>query len=299
MSSPIPLDDTVSTSISAAPRARDRIRPVKERTSRSQPRIAAAAKMSSGRSKPKFSGDRAMLALQRELARDPDLIPAPSSGGAGVIGPLLIRLCSVTALAALVAWAVISFSAVKKTAEVIPAATSASAIASNHGNAVDVQPLRLRPALSQAAEAPSQVSKSTALTVARADAESATPATVAVTPPAASENPDMAPPPQPANNRQVLRLDSEEIATLLKRGGELLAHGDLAAARLVFRRAAEAGSADGALALGTTFDPAVLQRLGTIGAAANLARARKWYERAAELGSSTASQQLAGLAEAR
>jgi len=296
MSSPIPLDDTVSTSISAAPRARDRIRPVKERTSRSQPRIAAAAKMSSRRSKPKFSGDRAMLALQRELARDPDLIPAPSSGGAGVIGPLLIRLCSVTALAALVAWAVISFSAVKKTAEVIPAATSASAIASNHGNAVDVQPLRLRPALSQAAEAPSQASKSTALTVARADA---TPATVAVTPPAASESPDMAPPPQPANNRQVLRLDSEEIATLLKRGGELLAHGDLAAARLVFRRAAEAGSADGALALGTTFDPAVLQRLGTIGAAADLARARKWYERAAELGSSTASQQLAGLAEAR
>ena len=96
-----------------------------------------------------------------------------------------------------------------------------------------------------------------------------------------------------------MRLDSEEIATLLKRGGELLAHGDLAAARLVFRRAAEAGSADGALALGTTFDPAVLQRLGTIGAAADLARARKWYERAAELGSSTASQQLAGLAEAR
>ena len=50
-----------------------------------------------------------MLALQRELARDPDLIPAPSSGGAGVIGPLLIRLCSVTALAALVAWGHILF----------------------------------------------------------------------------------------------------------------------------------------------------------------------------------------------
>ena len=82
-----------------------------------------------------------------------------------------------------------------------------------------------------------------ALRVARADAESVTPANVAVTPPAASESPDMA--------------------------------------------------------LGTTFDPAVLQRLGTIGAAADLARARKWYERAAELGSSTASQQLAGLAEAR
>jgi TPR repeat protein len=109
----------------------------------------------------------------------------------------------------------------------------------------------------------------------------------------------MAPPPQPANDRKVLWLDSEEIAVLLKRGGELLAHGDLAAARLVFRRAADAGSADGALALGTTFDPVVLQRLGAIGAVPDLAQARQWYRRAAELGSSAAKQQLAGLGDTR
>jgi hypothetical protein len=167
-------------------------------------------------------------------------------------------------------------------------------IASNLANLADVQPLRLRP--SQTTDAPPRVSTLQAVTVATADAEAATPAIVPA--PAASESPAMAAPPQRANDRQALRLDSEEIAILVKRGSDLLANGDLAAARLLFRRAAEAGSAEGALALGTTFDPVVLQRLGAIGAAADPAQARQWYQRAAELGSSTASQQLAGLADA-
>jgi TPR repeat protein len=96
-----------------------------------------------------------------------------------------------------------------------------------------------------------------------------------------------------------LRLDSEEIAILVKRGNDFLADGDIAAARLLLRRAAEAGSAEGALALGTTFDPIALKRLGAIGAIADLAQARQWYQCAAELGSSAASQQLAGLADLR
>ena len=96
-----------------------------------------------------------------------------------------------------------------------------------------------------------------------------------------------------------MRLDNEEMATLIKRGKDLLANGDLAAARLLLRRAAEAGSAEGALMLGTTFDPVALQRLGAIGARPDLAKARQWYQRAAELGSSAASQQLAGLADGR
>ena len=53
--------------------------------------------------------------------------------------------------------------------------------------------------------------------------------------------------------------------------------GDLAAARLLLRRAAEAGSAEAALALGATFDPLVIRRLGAIGAAPDAAQARKWY----------------------
>ena len=45
---------------------------------------------------------------------------------------------------------------------------------------------------------------------------------------------------------------------LLKRGKEFLADGDLVYARLLLRRAAEGGSAEAALVLGTTFDPLVI-----------------------------------------
>src|ERR1700674_2461557 len=61
------------------------------------------------------------------------------------------------------------------------------------------------------------------------------------------------------------QLDPDEIAPLLKRGDELIASGDLAAARLVLRRAAEAGNARAAFALAGTYDPSVLERLGVHG----------------------------------
>jgi TPR repeat protein len=86
---------------------------------------------------------------------------------------------------------------------------------------------------------------------------------------------------------------------LVKRGNDFLGNGDLAAARLLFRRAAEGGSAEGALALGATFDPVVMQRLGAVGTAPDVTLARQWYQRAIELGSATASQRLAGLQASR
>jgi hypothetical protein len=96
----------------------------------------------------------------------------------------------------------------------------------------------------------------------------------------------------------VAQLDSDELEMLLKRGKEFLADGDLASARLLLRRAAEGGSAEAALVLGTTFDPLVIQRLGVLGAHPDIGKARQWYQRAAELGSNTASQRLARLAAA-
>jgi len=101
------------------------------------------------------------------------------------------------------------------------------------------------------------------------------------------------------DNRPTVRLDSGELEMLVKRGNEFIANGDLAAARLLLRRGAEAGSAEAALALGATFDPVVMQRLGAIGTTPDIAQARQWYQRAAELGSSAASQRLAGLDAAR
>jgi hypothetical protein len=253
--------------------------------------------MSAKKSKPTFRGDRAMLEMQCQLALDPDLIPEPPCEGVAVIRPLLIRLCSVSALAVFVAWGLVSYSGLKKTAEQAPVSTPA--IAGNQANVVDVQSLRLRPTIVQAATS-TRDDKSQPVRIATADAEAAAPAPQSVTALPSADTAAMPPtPPQRASERRPVRLDSEEIDVLIKRGKDLLGDGDVAAARLLLRRAAEAGSAEAAFTLGTTFDPVSLQRLGAIGAIADLAQARQWYQRAAELGSSAASQQLAGLGDAR
>jgi TPR repeat protein len=91
-------------------------------------------------------------------------------------------------------------------------------------------------------------------------------------------------------------LDAKEIATLVNRGTDSLKSGDVSSARLLLRRAAEAGSASAALMLGSTFDPLFIQQLGTIGVVPDVAQARKWYEQAVALGSEAASQRIANLA---
>ena len=96
---------------------------------------------------------------------------------------------------------------------------------------------------------------------------------------------------------RTLRLEPDEMAKLVMRSEEALKNGDLSSARLLLRRAAEAGSAPAAFALGATYDPRVINQLGTIGAVADAAQARAWYEKAVELGSLDASQRLEQLAQ--
>jgi hypothetical protein len=93
------------------------------------------------------------------------------------------------------------------------------------------------------------------------------------------------------------RINDEEMANLLASGRAFLIIGDVTAARLAFRRAAESGDAQAALALGGTFDPLVLKGLGSVGVAADLAKARGWYQKAAELGSRDAPQRLNQIAQ--
>jgi hypothetical protein len=88
------------------------------------------------------------------------------------------------------------------------------------------------------------------------------------------------------------RINDEETATRLASGRTFLIIGDVTAARLAFRRAAERGDAQAALALGGTFDPLVLKSLGAVGVAADPAQALGWYQKAAELGSRDAPQRL-------
>jgi hypothetical protein len=100
----------------------------------------------------------------------------------------------------------------------------------------------------------------------------------------------------PPASTAVRTLDPEDIKLLMKKGEQFIAAGDLATARLVFRRASEAGDATATLAMGATYDPIVLAKLGVLGMSADAGKARSWYEKAEELGSSEASRRLELLA---
>ncbi len=78
----------------------------------------------------------------------------------------------------------------------------------------------------------------------------------------------------------------------INRGNEQLGQGNVAAARLFYQRAAEAGLAQGALALAATYDPAELARIGARFVQPDMQAARSWYERARELGATEAEEKL-------
>jgi hypothetical protein len=113
--------------------------------------------------------------------------------------------------------------------------------------------------------------------------------------PPTSAPPVSAPPASSATPRPP-QLDREQIAILVERGKHFIASGDLAAARVVLRRAAESKDAEAALALGSTYDPLILRELKTFGFAPDLVMARGWYEKAKELGSEEAQRRIQILA---
>jgi hypothetical protein len=98
----------------------------------------------------------------------------------------------------------------------------------------------------------------------------------------------------------IRQLDQDEVADLVRRGTDFINRGDLASARLVLQRAAEAGDPQAALLLAGTYDPILLEKVGIQGFARDIvegfapdaALARTWYERAKELGSPEAVRRL-------
>jgi hypothetical protein len=94
-------------------------------------------------------------------------------------------------------------------------------------------------------------------------------------------------PPSPA-----YRLSPEEVAASLKRGQDLQASGDLAAARLVFQHLAEVGNADAARALAKIYDPVAQEKAQAYGFASDPELAKYWYEKARDYESSGAQRQL-------
>jgi hypothetical protein len=232
-----------------------------------------------------FSGDRAMVKLQRQLALDPDAVPEPPVDDIQSLWPMALRLCAVAGVAAAVAWLVISLPGARLLRHDVVHAD------------IQVPP--------PVADTPKQDPLRTPAAAGLLLQHGLTEANASPAPAEAMPAPAPAPAPQlttalPSNDAAVtppvsLSLAPDEIAMLLKRGKDAFSTGDLAAARLLLRRAAEAGSSEAALALGATFDPLVIRRLGAIGAAPDAAQARQWYQKAVALGSPTASQPLAQL----
>jgi hypothetical protein len=147
---------------------------------------------------------------------------------------------------------------------------------------------------------PGAVGTSQASNVQIAGTDRALPATTAVSPTRAEiaaafqtalqgqseiRQPPAAPPPP-------RRLDADELATLLKRAKALIATGDIASARLLLERAADAQEAGAALILARTYDPAVLGTPDARSIAPDPAAALIWYRRAAQFGSQDAQQRL-------
>ena len=249
-----------------------------------------------------FSGDRAVLEMQRRLALDPDSIPEPppSFSNGATIGRVALRIFSASGAAALIAWALVSAPGARLLGQLLgqqfTAATSLAAPTFSATNAQEPaasapvrRPDRSRPKLlgqRSAYEPPERSFLAMPTIVAVAEA--------------AERVPEVAPPvpvpsSQPAAAAAVTRqLDGEEIKSLLARGDALIASGDLASARLVLRRAAEAGNARAAFVLGSTYDPNVWH--GSQGFAADAALARLWYERARQFGSADAPLRLQQLA---
>jgi len=155
------------------------------------------------------------------------------------------------------------------------------------------------------ADEPAAASTETALASALPDDIAATKSATAAAPiiakveptqpdttPAANPAPAASPAPEP---QRAPSMPQDEIASLLKRGQDLIAAGDIASARLLLTLVAEAGNAEASFTLAGTFDPAVLAKLPAIGVRADPEKARTWYARAAEQGSLEARQHLQAL----
>jgi len=126
----------------------------------------------------------------------------------------------------------------------------------------------------------------------------------ASSPPQAATSPPPAAAPSPPEPQSTvtssqppptITLSQDEIASLMQRGRDLIAAGDVASARLVLTHLADAGVAEASFVLACTFDSSVLENLRVVGVKPDPAKALAWYSRAAEQGSMEAKQHLQAL----
>jgi len=124
--------------------------------------------------------------------------------------------------------------------------------------------------------------------------------TPAASPPdSAAEVRPAAPAPRAAAPPAVSSAGNPALAeAMIRRADALLQRGDVSAARLLYERAAAAGSGRAATAMGKTFDPAFLAGIGAVGLSADPTLASTWYQRALLLGDDEARVRLQSLGSA-
>jgi hypothetical protein len=263
-----------------------------------------------------FEGDLALRELRARPSLDPDSVPEPPVVGSRKSSySLLGRLVGAGALAGLAALFMIGTApgslrgpanAVEEGAQpfwsrlvgasvVREALTPPKPIEQRRAEPAD----RPVPMMERFAAATPAAAAPPATAIPQAQAQAQVQAQVAEPPalPAPVAPPVVAAP--PAFSPPVRTLDRDEIAALYRRGEQLIQQGDIAAARLMFARAAEVGDPRSALALGASYDPDVLRKLGVLGVAADAALAREWYSKASGFGSREAAQRIDLLALGR
>jgi hypothetical protein len=90
--------------------------------------------------------------------------------------------------------------------------------------------------------------------------------------------------PTPVESRHPVAQPTSDLAELMTRGDEMLATGDVAAARLFYERAAESGNAAAARQAGKTYDPLFLAQTHVRGLQGDPVAAARWYRKASDGG---------------
>jgi len=249
-----------------------------------------------------FSGDREDLEVQPGLALAPSMPePPPPFTNNRDIWWSTLRIAGLIGVAAFIAWIVVSIPGAglqHDQSQRMQASFVEPSISANMAGAVPL--LTTTSPQPELSEGPASIAESASKRDRLESTEPASPRLVEV--PLINQMPAETAREQPrsaeptASDLITRQLDRDEVTSLLRRGEAFLKAGDVVSARLVFRRATEAGDARSALALAGTFDSGVLAKLGFAGFWADVAMARVWYQRAAEFGSAEAQQQLQQLA---
>ncbi len=111
-------------------------------------------------------------------------------------------------------------------------------------------------------------------------------------PPAPLSPPLAAPPSAPVVAAAPDAGSANEIAALMARADQLLATGDIVAARGFYEHAAEQGTAAAMTAVGKTYDPLFLEEMHVRGSRGDAGKAAEWYRRADAAGDREAGQRL-------